>query len=183
MIESKKNGRQRCCVGGAAIIIFAALLSVTGCGEQNWEAREAMGFSLPLLDGSSEINLEDYRGQVVYLTFWASWCVPCRQEMPYLEQLRERHDGEDFEVIGINVEESLSGALQFAEDYNLSFPLLWDKDRAVSKAYMVPGFPTHYVVDRRGKIRYSGLGFTLKDVAAVAQEVETLLAESVDAAD
>jgi peroxiredoxin len=183
MIENKKNGRQRWCFGGTALIIFAALLSLAGCGEQNWEAREAVNFSLPLLDGSKEVTLDDYRGQVVYLTFWASWCVPCRQEMPYLEQLRKRHEGEGLEIIGINVDENLPGALQFAEDYKLSFPLLWDKDRTVSKAYLVPGYPTHYLVDRHGKIRYSGLGFTLKDVAAVAQEVQTLLAESVDAAD
>lgn len=183
MIENKKNGRQRWCFGGVALIFFAALLTLSACGEQNWQAREAIDFSLPLLDGSEEVTLEDYRGQVVYLTFWASWCVPCRQEMPYLAQLRKRHEGEGLEIIGINVDESLPEALQFAEDYKLSFPLLWDEDRAVSKAYLVPGYPTHYLVDRRGKIRFSGLGFSLKDVAAVSQELETLLAESVDAAD
>jgi peroxiredoxin len=183
MIENKKIGRQRWCFSGATVIIFAVLLSLAGCGEQNWEPREAVDFRLPLLDGGAELTLADYKGQVVYLTFWASWCVPCRQEMPYLEQLRKRHEGEGLEIIGINVDESLPGALQFAEDYNLSFPLVWDKDRAVSKAYLVPGYPTHYLVDRDGRIRYSGLGFALKDVAAVAQEVQTLLAESVDAAD
>lgn len=183
MIENKKNGWQRWCPGGAALIIFVALLSLSACGEQNWQAREAMDFGLPLLDGSEQVTLDEYRGQVVYLTFWASWCVPCRQEMPYLEQLRKRHKGEGLEIIGISVDESLPQAQQFAEDYQLSFPLLWDADRTVSKAYLVPGYPTHYLVDRRGKIRFSGLGFSLKDVAAVSQELQTLLAESADAAD
>jgi peroxiredoxin len=183
MTENKKNGWQDRSFGGTALYVFVALLSLTGCGEQRWQAREAVDFSLPLLDGSGEVTLKDYQGQVVYLTFWASWCVPCRQEMPYLAQLRKRHEGEGLEVIGINVDESLPAAQQFAADYKLPFPLVWDKGRTVSKAYLVPGYPTHYLVDRRGKIRFSGLGFNLNDVAAVAQELDTLLAESADAAD
>jgi len=120
---------------------------------------------------------------VIYLTFWASWCVPCSQEMPYLAQLWERHRESGLQVIGINVEEDTAAARQFAREHKLPFPLVHDKDREVSAMYRVPGFPTHYIVDRRGKIRFSGLGFNLADVAAISQEVETLLQESAGAAD
>jgi len=165
------------------LILFGALL-LTGCnGEQRFEARKALDFSLPTLDGKDTVSLSDYRGEVVYLTFWASWCVPCRQEMPYLAQLWERHYENGFRVIAINVDENLADALEFAAEQDVPFPLVRDEGRVLSKAYKVPGFPTHYLVDRAGRIRYSGLGFNLKDVAAVSQEVETLLAESVGAAD
>ncbi|MBE9537781.1 MAG: TlpA family protein disulfide reductase [Proteobacteria bacterium] len=167
-------------------LVLTSLMAVVlaGCnGEQRFEAREALGFTLPMLDGSGTLSLSDYRGEVVYLTFWASWCVPCRQEMPYLAQLWERHYDKGFRVIAINVDEDLAAALEFAAEQDVPFPLVRDEGRVLSKQYKVPGFPTHYLLDRRGRIRYSGLGFNLKDVAAVSQEVETLLAESAGAAD
>ena len=164
-------------------IIFLLVVFVAGCGEQRFGAKEAPDFTLPSLVSAEELSLHDYSGQVVYLSFWASWCLPCRQEMPYLTQLWQRHRDSGLQVIGINVEEDVAAAQQFAREHGLPFPLVHDQDRAVSKLYRVPGFPTHYIVDRKGKIRYSGLGFNLADVAAVSQEVETLLQESADAAD
>ena len=169
-------------IGWRALLLMLVVI-LAGCGEQRFGAKEAADFTLPALAAGESITLQDYRGDVVYLTFWASWCVPCRQEMPYLAQLWQRHREAGLRVIGINVEEDSAAALQFAEDHDIPFPLVSDRDRAVSKLYRVPGFPTHYIVDRRGKIRFSGLGFNLADVAAVSQEVETLLQESVDATD
>jgi peroxiredoxin len=161
-------------------LLVAALAA---CGEQRFEATTAKDFSLPSLTTGDSIALQEYRGKVVYLTFWASWCVPCQQEMPYLAQLWQRHQEGGLQVIGINEDEDVEAALQFAEDHDIPFPLARDPDRAVSKLYRVPGFPTHYIVDRRGKIRFSGIGFNLADVAAVTQEIETLLQESAGAAD
>jgi len=159
-------------------MLLVALSLLVACGEQHSQARPAPPFTLPLLDESGEVSLQEYQGQVVYLGFWASWCIPCRQEMPYLAQLRERHGEEGFEVLAINVDEDIDAAREFAEKYGMDFPVLRDADRAVSAAYRVPGFPTHYLVDRRGRIRFSGLGFDLNDVRAVSQEVVTLLEES-----
>jgi peroxiredoxin len=115
--------------------------------------------------------------------FWASWCTPCRQEMPYLAQLWERHHDEGFQVLAVNVEKDGDLAREFAQQFDLPFPVLWDNERTVSSEYRVPGFPIHFIVDRSGHIRYSGLGFNLADVGAIGQEVETLLAESIDGAD
>lgn len=165
----------------AAVVVLAMLLA--GCGEQRFTPLQAQEFNLPELGGEAEISLADYRGEVVYLTFWASWCIPCRQEMPYLAQLWQRHREAGFQVIGINEDEDLAAAGKFAAELKIPFPLVTDPGREISKRYRVPGFPTHYIVDRRGRIRFSGIGFNLADVAAVTQEVETLLAESADAAD
>jgi peroxiredoxin len=166
--------------GGTLLLLLIAL---AGCGEQRFEAKQAPDFSLPALGTEATISLQDYQGEVVYLTFWASWCVPCRQEMPYLAQLWQRHHAAGLQVIGINEEDDIQAALDFAASHHLPFPLARDPDRALSKLYRVPGFPTHYIVDRRGKIRFSGIGFNLADVAAITQEIETLLAESAGAAD
>jgi peroxiredoxin len=162
----------------SAVLGFSLL---SGCGEQRFEPREAPDFELPLLDGSARATLSELQGQVVYLTFWASWCEPCRQEMPYLAQLWQRHNGEGFQILAINVDEDVELARKFVANYELPFTILRDEDRAVSKTYRVPGFPTHYIVDRRGRVRFSGLGFDLNDVRAVTQEVQTLLDEDFTA--
>jgi peroxiredoxin len=162
------------------LLLLLILTQLSGCGEQRFQAREALNFELPALDGSASYTLRDYRGQVVYLTFWASWCNPCRQEMPYLAQLWERHQDEGFQVLAINVDEDLALARAFAAEYELPFPLLRDENREISTSYRVPGYPAHYIVDRSGRIRFSGLGFNINDVRAISQEVATLLAEALD---
>lgn len=179
MTANNKQGWQRVRVG----ILLLLVVALAGCGEQRFEAKQAPDFSLPALGADTIISLQDYQGEVMYLTFWASWCVPCRQEMPYLAQLWQRHHEDGLQVIGINEDEDIGAAREFAQHHAIPFPLVQDPGRAVSKLYRVPGFPTHFIVDRRGKIRFSGIGFNLADVAAVTQEIETLLAESADAAD
>ena len=163
-------------------MMLAGTLSLTGCGEQRFLAPDAPDFSLPTLQSSDTITLSDHRGQVVYVTFWASWCVPCRQEMPLLSRLRQRHADQGFEVIGISVDEDPKAAVQFANDYAIEFPLVRDADRSVANLYHVAGYPSHYLVDRRGKVRFSALGFNEADALAVTQEIVTLLAEPADAA-
>lgn len=166
--------------------MFIPLLLIgllAGCGEQRFEAPLAQDFELPVLGGSGSVRLSDHRGKVVYLTFWASWCIPCREEMPHLQNLWEQHREQGFEVIGINVDEDPDAAQQFAQDHDIRFPLVSDRDRSISKQYRVAGYPTHYIVGRDGRVHFSALGFTEDDTVAVTVEVETLLRASVDAAD
>lgn len=165
----------------AAMVLLTGLLA--GCGEQRFQAPLASDFQLPLLSGDGTVTLSELRGDVVYLSFWASWCIPCRMEMPHLQSLWEKHRAEGFQVIGINVDEDVEAARQFAKDYGIEFPLVRDSDRAVSKAYRVVGYPSHYLVGRDGRVHFSALGFTEDDALAVTVEVETLLRASRDAAD
>jgi peroxiredoxin len=164
------------------LLFFAGILLLAGCGEQRFLAPDAPDFSLPSLGGGETISLEDYPGEVVYVSFWASWCAPCREEMPLLAALWQRHRDEGFQVIAINVDEDPLAAREFAREHGLQFPLARDADRAVSQLYRVAGYPSHYLVDRRGKVRFSALGFTEADALAVTREVETLLAEPAGAA-
>ncbi len=164
-----------------AMFVLMALLGA--CGEQRFTAPEAPDFTLSTLDGGEKVSLREHRGDVVYLTFWASWCIPCRQEMPHLMRLWEQHRDDGFQVIGINVDEDVEAARQFARDYGIEFPLVRDEDRTVSKLYRVAGYPSHYIVGRRGRVHFSALGFTEDDALAVTQEVQTLLRGSADGPD
>ena len=141
------------------MLLISLVITLSACGEKRFEARFAPEFVLPRLDAENDLALKDYRGQVVYLSFWASWCIPCRQEMPYLAQLKSRHGEQGFEVIAINVDVEVEKALAFMAEVEMPFPVVRDELRAVSADYNVPGYPTHYVLDRQGRIRYSGLGF------------------------
>ena len=177
MHDKKIRGRHY----GAALLIYLATL-MAGCGEQRFQAPLAQDFELPTLDGSSTVSLEAFRGDVVYLSFWASWCIPCREEMPHLQALWQEHRDAGFQVIGINVDEELDAARQFALDHNIEFPLVHDADRSVGKLYRVAGYPSHYIVGRDGRVHFSALGFTPDDALAVSQEVATLLRGSADGA-
>lgn len=163
-----------------ALLALGCLL-LAACGEQRFLAPDAPAFSLPALEGGETVTLGDYRGEVVYVGFWASWCAPCREELPLLSSLWQRHRDEGFQVIGVNVDEDPEAARRYARELGLEFPLVLDTDRSVSKLYRVAGYPSHYLVDRRGKVRFSALGFTEADALAVTREVETLLAEPAGA--
>ncbi|RLQ21347.1 TlpA family protein disulfide reductase [Seongchinamella sediminis] len=167
------------------VLLGLALLTTTlaGCGEQRFQAPLATDFELPMLSGDGVMTLSEHRGDVVYLSFWASWCVPCRLEMPHLQSLWEQHRDQGFEVIGINVDEDPEAARQFARDHGIEFPLVRDADRSVATAYRVVGYPSHYLVGRDGRVHFSALGFTEDDALAVTSEVELLLRASRDAAD
>lgn len=179
MILSKHRGLRR----WWPVFALALVTVLAGCGEQRFQAPMAKDFDLPVLDGNGTVRLSDYRGQVVYLSFWASWCVPCRQEMPHLAELWRQHREQGFQVIGINADEDPEAGLAFAREYGLEFPLVHDADRSVSKMYRVAGYPSHFIVGRDGRVHFSALGFTEDDALAVTQEVQTLLRASVDAAD
>jgi peroxiredoxin len=107
-----------------------------------------------------------------------------RPHHPWLKkwaQLRERHGLEGFEVLAINVDDDIELAKAFVKEYDMPFQVLRDEARIVSSKHQVPGFPTHFLLDRGGSIRFSGMGFDLNDVRAVTQEVATLIAEPLTA--
>ena len=162
------------------LLVSCALLSA--CGEQRFQAPLAQDFELPLLDAEESVRLSEFRGDVVYLSFWASWCVPCREEMPHLQNLWREHQDQGFQVIGINVDEDPEAALAFAREHGIEFPLVSDADREVSKQYRVAGYPSHFIVGRDGRVHFSALGFSEDDTLAVTQEVQTLLRGSADGA-
>jgi peroxiredoxin len=118
----------------------------------------APDFKLPVRSGQS-MSLSDLKGQVVLINFWASWCGPCRKEMPVLDQLYQRYKPLGFTLLGVNVEEDSTAAETWLRDTPVTFPILFDRKNSVSKLYDVTAMPSTVLVDRQGHVRYLHFGY------------------------
>lgn len=121
--------------------------------------QEAPDFTLKNLYGNSEHSLSDYRGKVVYLDFWASWCGPCRKSLPALDALQTEMASQDFEVLAVNLDMSEEEAKVFLEEYPVSYTVLRDGSGGVSRKYDLVGLPSSVLIDKRGIIVSSFQGF------------------------
>lgn len=128
-----------------------------------------------LADASHRVDFGKLRGDVVYVDFWASWCVPCRQSMPALEALFRKYQDRGFRVVGVNKDVATDDALRFLKRVNVSFPLVADTDDVVAKAFDVQAMPIGYLVDRKGVVRYVHRGFTADTAVELRTEIESLL--------
>lgn len=113
------------------------------------------------------------QGRVVYVDFWASWCVPCRASFPWLEELHRKYGEQGLVVLGINKDQEPADAGKFLARYPASFPLLRDPGDALARGFAVRGMPSAYLIDRRGTIRHTHVGFRQESAA----ELERLLVE------
>ena len=111
----------------------------------------APDFSLQTLDGRT-VELSDYQGQVVLLNTWATWCPPCRAEMPDLEAYYREHQADGFVVLAVNSQESADTVAAYLEDHDFTFPVLLDTDGVVMKRYGIHGLPTSFFIDRDGNV-------------------------------
>ena len=123
----------------------------------------------------SNLRLSELRGQVVMINFWASWCGPCRQEMPLLESLHKRYQKLGFTLLGVNVEEDTRAAKAFLKDTPVSFPILYDTENNVSRMYKVAGMPSTVVLDRDGKLRFRHTGYVPGDEAEYSKVIRALM--------
>ena len=125
------------------------------------------------------VTLSDLKGQVVMINFWATWCGPCRQEMPLLEQLHQRYEPLGFTLLGVNVEEDSSNAEEFLHETPVTFPILFDPENSVSKLYDVSAMPSTVVVDRQGNVRFLHHGYQPGYEDEYQNQVRTLIREPV----
>jgi len=158
----------------AILVALAATAAVTSHAVAIQD--EAPDFTLKSLEGSN-LRLEEYRGQVVLINFWASWCGPCRQEMPLLDRLHHRYEDTGFAVLGINVEGEIKPAQEIVDKTNVTFPVLIDEDQKVSEMYNLEAMPSTVVVDRDGVVRYIHRGYKPGDEAKYVEVVKALIQE------
>jgi len=139
----------------AVILLLAVVIPPLSAAELRGKAPD---FTLKSQSGKN-IRLSEYRGQVVLLNFWASWCGPCRQEMPLLEAMYKKYGKLGFTILGVNVEQDTSKAKSYLRDIKVSFPILFDTTNTASRLYNVTAMPTSIIIDRSGNMRFLHTGY------------------------
>ena len=119
---------------------------------------KAPNFTLKSRSGKN-IKLSELRGEVVMINFWASWCGPCRQEMPLLEKIHKKYKRLGFTLLGVNVEENSNDAKNYLKDVKVTFPILFDRTQKTSELYNVSAMPTTVLIDRNGNKRFLHKGY------------------------
>jgi cytochrome c biogenesis protein CcmG, thiol:disulfide interchange protein DsbE len=112
----------------------------------------APAMALPKLGAPGQASLADYRGKVVVLNMWASWCTPCREEVPLLQKTQDAIGSRGGTVLGIDTQDASADALQFLRDRDATFPSLRDRDRSYVHEFGVTGYPETFLIDRRGRV-------------------------------
>jgi thiol-disulfide isomerase/thioredoxin len=157
----------------AALVMAPVLVGEVLAGEATGPAAE---FSLPSRTGGT-VSLRGLKGQVVLINFWATWCGPCRKEMPLLEQIQKKYASLGFTMLGVNVEEDTTMMDAFLKDVPVSFPILLDPANGVSKLYNVAAMPSTVIVDRKGNVRYIHQGYKPGDESKYQDMIRQLIRE------
>jgi peroxiredoxin len=141
-------------------LLAMAALAVAGvaAGAAVTPSAGAPDFTLPSLDGPN-LRLQEQRGRVVMINFWATWCGPCRVEMPHLARLYEKYRGSGFTVLAVNIDEDPHKAASLAKQLGMRFPVLLDSEKKVSRLYDLSTMPSTVLVDRDGRVRYVHRGY------------------------
>jgi peroxiredoxin len=148
---------------GTAIRMLLAALLLCGAGfsaakESSLLTKPAPDFTLRSLAGGNQ-RLKEQRGQVIMLNFWATWCGPCRQEMPQLNRLYDKYRAAGFTLYGVNIDDDANTVAEMANRLGLRFPVLLDADKRVSRLYDLSTMPSTVLIDRDGRVRYVHLGY------------------------
>ncbi|MBD3653347.1 TlpA disulfide reductase family protein [Kangiella sp.] len=123
-----------------------------------------------------QLNLEQYQGKVVYVDFWASWCGPCRQSFPVMNELQQTYGEDNFVIIAINEDSEPGAAEQFLAQYPANFTIFYDQNGELAKYFKVDAMPTSYLLDQTGAAKYRHRGFRQKDVSKINDQIQSLRA-------
>jgi cytochrome c biogenesis protein CcmG/thiol:disulfide interchange protein DsbE len=142
----------------------------------------AVGIAMAIVAGgpahAEGLDLAAYRGKVVYLDFWASWCTPCRRSFPWLDDLVSQYGKRDLVVIGVNLDQSNELAAKFLNDTPADFPIVYDPHGAIATAFHIKGMPSAVIIDRSGRVRFKHVGFSDNRKDEYEAQVQELLAET-----
>jgi peroxiredoxin len=167
-----KLERIRAWIGAA--LLTTALVAPAAALEQGDKAPD---FSAPGVAGGT-ISLASYRGKVVYLDFWASWCGPCAQALPALDKLRQEFGADDFQVVAVNVDREPRLAQAFLKKRPIGYPSAIDPKGSLPARFGVASMPTSFLIDRSGVVRHVQRGFRSGDVDPLREKIHKLVAEA-----
>jgi len=164
----------RKCASVAALLVALAAPTASALGEGD----RAPAFAAPSLTGKGNIQLSEYRGKVVYLDFWASWCAPCLTAIPEVEALREEFSPDDFQVLAVNLDQQKKKAMRFLSKTPIGYPSCSDPKGRLPDQYGLDTMPTAYLIDREGIIRYVHRGFQRGDGKKLRAEIRALVGQT-----
>jgi peroxiredoxin len=136
------------------------------------QRRPAPDFTLPLIDGG-QLHLSSYRGKVVLLDFWATWCVPCREEIPHFVELQQKYGGLGLQIIGVSMDDSTDPVHTFYQQFHMNYPVVIGTADVGASYGGVLGLPISFLIDREGRIYAKHMGAT--DAAVFEKDITTLL--------
>ncbi len=155
------------------VMIMALCISNNSFARTELVGKPAPDFTLRSDQGDNK-KLSEYRGKVVLINFWASWCGPCQQELPKLAELKDLHDVRDFELLSINIDEEPEKALRLAKKVGINFPVLFDEEKQVSKLYDIDAMPMTVLIDRNGDVRFLHRGYKESYLGLYQQQIKKL---------
>ena len=157
---------------GAILLIFTA----SGLASSSLEGQAAPDFVLKSATGEN-LRLSEFRGDVVMINFWATWCGPCRQEMPLLDDLYGRYKRVGFNLLGVNIDDDSRRAMEMVQELGVNFPVLFDERKEVARLYEVEAMPVTILVDRVGRVRHIHHGYKPGYEQKYLTEIRSLLRE------
>ncbi len=152
------------------------VLTATSLASSDLAGQPAPDFALRSSTGEN-LRLSEYRGDVVMINFWATWCGPCRQEMPLLDDLYSRYQRVGFNLLGVNIDDDSSRAMNMVRELGVNFPVLFDDRKEVSRMYDVDAMPVTVIVDREGNVRYVHQGYRPGYEELYLDQIRSLLRE------
>ena len=164
---------------GIKNIVLGALFTAftaTTLASSGLAGQSAPDFVLKSSTGEN-LRLSEHRGDVVMINFWATWCGPCRQEMPLLDDLYTRYERVGFSLLGVNIDDDSGRAMKMIEELGVKFPVLFDDTKQVSKLYEVEAMPVTVLVDREGTVRHVHHGYKPGYEDKYLTEIRALLRE------
>jgi len=176
---------------GLVCVVSLAVASSLGCGSSKPDAKAATGegggnnngpaevgkaapdLSMSTVNGKGSVSMESLKGKVAVIDFWATWCGPCKQSFPKLEELAKKYSGK-VEIIGVSVDDSKDGVAEFAKEHGATFAIGWDDGHAIANRWKVGTMPTTYVVDSTGTVRYIHDGYHDGEADKIGKELAEL---------
>lgn len=157
-------------------VVFVLLMGSMSVVEGGTDPKKAPDFTVKSLSGKN-IKLSELRGHVVVINFWATWCTPCKKELPFFNQLYGKYKSLGLEILGVNIDKKSSEAEGMSSALGLTFPVLLDPDGKVSGLYRIRSMPTTYLVAKDGTVRHIHWGFGPSEPDRYETEIRSLLKE------
>ena len=155
---------------------FLGVFALSSLADSDLTGQSAPDFVLKSSTGEN-MRLSEHRGDVVMINFWATWCGPCRQEMPLLDDLYARYGRVGFSLLGVNIDDDARRAMQMIDELGVNFPVLFDDTKEVSRLYQVEAMPVTVLVDRSGTVRHVHHGYKPGYEEKYLTEIRSLLRE------